>query len=219
MRARRSEWNEPSGRRARHLAPRPRLLIVCEGKETEPAYFRYWRHETRNNMVTVEILPAGMDPRSLVRLAAERKRESERLADKLDNTFEKYDEIWCVFDRDEHPNFEGAKQHAHANGIRLAISNPCVELWFLLHYEDRRAHIKREEVCRKFRRHHPGYRKVPPVQELRPYYEEAVRRARDLDAWQSSQGCPGRNPHTGVYALTERLRTLDREALLRRHGD
>ena len=40
------------------------------------------------------------------------------------------------FDVDEHPGISDAKQMARASGIKLAISNPCFELWLLLHFRE-----------------------------------------------------------------------------------
>jgi hypothetical protein len=50
------------------------------------------------------------------------------------------DEVWCVFDVDEHPKLAEARDQANANGIQLAVSNPCFELWLLLHFQEHRAH-------------------------------------------------------------------------------
>jgi hypothetical protein len=44
------------------------------------------------------------------------------------------DEFWCVFDVEwprNHPGLLEAVQQAQANGIYLAISNPCFELWLM----------------------------------------------------------------------------------------
>ena len=46
-----------------------------------------------------------------------------------------YDEYWCVFDVDEHPYLNRALELARTSGISIALSNPCLELWFLLHFE------------------------------------------------------------------------------------
>ena len=48
-----------------------------------------------------------------------------------------YDEIWCVFDIDEHPNVPQAVEEARQVGVEVAVSNPCFELWLVLHIRDR----------------------------------------------------------------------------------
>jgi hypothetical protein len=215
--AKRDQWRGPVRRVPRQLQPRPRILIMCEGEKTEPVYFRYWKQETRNNMVSIEIVGVGAAPITLVQRAAARKRASEDAARRSGDSFEKLDEVWCVFDRDDHLRWRDAIRQAQANGIHLAFSNPSFELWLLLHCQDQRAHAEREVVQRRFKRYFPRYGKEPPCADLRPLYAEALRRARELDRWQTSRECKGLNPWTGVHVLTERLIRLDRDELLRRH--
>jgi hypothetical protein len=60
-----------------------------------------------------------------------------------------FDEVWCVVDVDD---FGACGDLAKAVGIaekasgedltvRMAVSNPCFELWLILHFADQRAHI------------------------------------------------------------------------------
>jgi len=138
------------------------------------------------------------------------KRAATRSArSKKDQNLE-YDEVWCVFDIDEHPFLPDAKQQARDNQINTAISNPCFELWMLLRFQDQRAAIDRAHVQRECRRYLPAYEKDVPIAELLTRDGEAVGRARGLDAWQASRGCEGENPSTGVYRLTERIKELGR---------
>ena len=51
-----------------------------------------------------------------------------------------------MFDRDVHHKYADAIKMANDNGFRLAISNPCLELWFLLHFHDQTAWIHRDDV-------------------------------------------------------------------------
>jgi len=86
------------------------------------------------------------------------------------------------------------------------VSNPCFELWALLHFQDQTAYLVREKVRSLLKKHLPGYRKSLPFDRLRPAYEDAVRRAVHLDRRCEERECPGDNPSTGVYRLTERIR-------------
>jgi hypothetical protein len=141
-----------------------------------------------------------------VELAVERKQKSEKLARRQRDDSHLFDEIWCVYDVDDHPKLNEARQQAEDHGIRLAISNPCFELWALLHFEDHGAHIVRERLRTKLTKHLPKYEKHLPFDKLETSYENAVKRARKLDQACESLGEPGKNPSTGVYKLTERLR-------------
>ena len=74
------------------------------------------------------IKPSGNSPAEMVKEAA------RILAlDELKGTTLR--EVWCVFDRDRHPSYQEAFELASRNRrIRLCWSNPCIELWFLMHF-------------------------------------------------------------------------------------
>ena len=191
-------------RRRPHRQPKPRFLIVCEGTVTEPRYFRDVRHAERS-LIDLQIEPGGT-PRTLVERAVERKREADGKARKLKDDNQKYEEVWCVFDIDEHPLIPEANDQARANGIELAISNPCFELWALLHFQDQRAHIERGKAQHLCRSHMHNYEKDLDYETLRPKYSNALRRAEDLEKWHDSRGTVGANPSTTVYRLVERIK-------------
>lgn len=155
-------------------------------------------------------LRAGGTPKTLVERAVELKKGAERSAKRSGDRNQLYDEIWCVFDIDEHPLVAEARQQANANKIRLAISNPCFELWILLHFQDQFAHLERSNAQHLCRGHLPGYEKVVPCERLMDLYSEAKRRAEALDAWQGTRGCSGGNPSTSVYHLVEMIKVLGR---------
>ena len=195
-------------RRPASRSPLARFLIVCEGTQTEPGYFRETRH-LEHSLIDLEISPGGV-PKALVERAVEKKKDAERLARSQKDSNLLYDEVWCVFDIDEHRLIPEAKQQAGAHGIELAISNPCFELWALLHFRDQRAHIERGPLHHECKQHMPGYEKQLPSARLHPLCDDALRRASELDQWQRSRGCEGENPSTGVYRLMERIRSLRR---------
>ena len=78
--------------------PYDRVLIVCEGERTEPHYLRDVMDRHRLSTANVEVIGHGADPRTVVR-EAKKKRDRER------RRGEKYDRVYCVFDRDEHTIF------------------------------------------------------------------------------------------------------------------
>jgi hypothetical protein len=196
--------------------PRQRLLVLCEGKITEPTYFRAFRHEHKSHLVDVEVVPECGVPKSLVELAVEQKKRAEKEARRRGDPYLKYDEVWCVFDTDEHPNLLEAKQQAKDNGLKLAISNPCFELWVLLHFQDQRAHQDRAWIQAACRRHLPDFVKQVPYDRVQPSYAEAVARAKALVKWQAEQDRPGGNPCTAVHELTERIAELGKDPFLNR---
>ncbi len=98
------------------------ILIVCEGKNTEPSYFDCFRLST----AIIKSVGLGYNTLSLV-------KEAVKLA-KEDN----YDQVWCVFDRDDFPvsDFDNAIFLAKDKGFGVAYSNQAFEYWLILHFED-----------------------------------------------------------------------------------
>jgi RloB-like protein len=150
--------------------------------------------------------PAGV-PLSVVETAISEKRLAEDRAKREGDENLRWDQVWAVFDIDDHPNVDDAKQLASANGISLAVSNPCFELWALLHFADQRAHIERGKLRTELKKHLPAYDKQLDFGKVHAGYDEAVKRARSLDKAATQTGRPGGNPTTGVHMLTEVIRT------------
>lgn len=71
----------------------------------------------------------------------------KRKGRKKANSFELLDEIWGVFDKDEHSDFDQAVHRCHEHGVRVARSNPCFEVWLILHFED--FHCPMEDMLSK----------------------------------------------------------------------
>ncbi|MBO0939234.1 RloB domain-containing protein [Fibrella sp. HMF5335] len=106
-----------------------RLLVVTEGVNTEVSYFRQFQMPN----VQVRTVGTGYNTLSLVR-RAEQVRDEERLKGS------EYDQVWCVFDRDDFDaeDFNEAvrlAQHLFGDG-RVAYSNQSFEYWLLLHFLD-----------------------------------------------------------------------------------
>lgn len=199
------------------VPPRPRVLVCCEGLVTEPSYFNGLKHEGHNQLLHIEVQQAGPNPKTLVDFAVELKKREENAARRQKDDNLKYDEVWCVFDVDSHSHIADARQKAAANGVRVAISNPCFELWLLLHFQEQNAHIERDRAQSACREHMPEYRKEVPFDTLFSRYQEAVQRSLTLEHWQETRGCAGENPSTDVHRLTERIMELGREELLKKH--
>jgi len=195
--------NDSLRRRRPFREVKRRILIVCEGEVTERHYFNDLRIQTKS-LVKLEIRPGG-DPKTLVARAVEVKKAAEKAAKRSKDENLKYDSVWSVFDVDVHPFLAEAKQQARDNGIRAAVSNPCFELWALLHFQDQRAHIERHEVQRLCRHYMPRYEKRLPVETLMGTYGDAVRRSEELEHWHHTRGTDGTNPSTGVHGLTEEI--------------
>jgi hypothetical protein len=201
-------------RRKPRVEPRERILIVCEGRATEPGYFRSLRQELRAAPIVIMINDESGVPKTLVERAIELKRDAEKVAKRERDSNLCYDEVWCVFDVDTHPNLTAALQQAAANSIHVALSNPCFELWILLHFANQTAAIDSRAAGSACRKHLPRYQKHITYAELKDRYSTAVDRARALEAWQNSRDNSGGNPSTNVHTLTDRLHAFSKRALL-----
>ncbi|MCD4727615.1 MAG: RloB family protein, partial [Pirellulales bacterium] len=118
-----------------------------------------------------------------------------------------FDSVWCVFDIDDHPKVAEAKVTARDNNIDLAISNPCFEIWLLLHFRDNPGMQHRDEIGQLLKKHVPGYNKTVDYDKYSNGYSQAVTRAERMDRAAIEANEPERNPTTGVYKLTELIRT------------
>jgi len=196
-------------RRKPHRTPQYRVLIVCEGAKTEPVYFNRFRIEQRLSPQLFRIVggdECGAHPKSLVQYAKNKAREAKR------DRFE-YEHIWCVFDRDQHENIHEALLQARANGFGLAFSNPCFELWFLLHFQDQRAEVNRQTAVRELKEHLPDYTKSTDAYDiLKPEQQDAIDRAEALRQQYVGARTIPPNPSTGVAELVVFLNRMSTEA-------
>lgn len=197
----------PSKSRSRQLAqkqlPRRVIRVLTEGKVTEPEYIKILE---RNINVRIEIdrRDAGV-PLTLVR----RAREYQLMNKKRNPSF---DEIWCIFDVDEHPNIDQAIHEARDSGINIAISNPCFELWLVLHYQNQNRYIDRQEIQSLAKRLDitDGKGITPKAREhLSTTYSEAKRRAENLEKRHIGNGSKGwENPSSQVWRFVDGLALL-----------
>jgi hypothetical protein len=194
------------GRRSAFLNPKRTILVVSEGEVTEPEYIRGLQRACRNPRVTIEVAEQHGVPMSLVRIAKQYKEDAKAKAthEKDDNLA--YDSVWCVFDVDAHPAIGEAKEMARDNGIDLAVSNPCVELWLLLHFSENPGPQDRATIAKRLKKHVPKYDKHVDYAMYASGYPQAVARASKMDQEATDARDPHRNPTTGFYELTELIR-------------
>lgn len=202
-------------RRAPVRPPLPMILVVCEGEVTEPTYVNEFRQAYGANTVRVKVVAPGGDPLLLVDHAIHLRDEAADRAGRERDDNLRYDEVWCVFDVDEHARLARALRHAETASIHVAVSNPCFELWLLLHFVDHAGPLSAHRVSQQLRKHLPTYRKQVRFRDCADGYSDAVMRARSLDERHARDERAGANPSTGVYRLTERVREFGKESRLR----
>lgn len=194
-----------AARRKAFREVKPLILVVCEGAVTEPEYLHGFASARHNPRVRIDVHGGKGAPRTIVEYARDLKKAQEKQAkrEKDDNLL--YDEVWCVFDVDEHPNIENAKQMARDNGLELAVSNPCIELWLWLHFAEQPGMKDRHKLRDMMKMHIPEYDKHVVYSAYQAGYDDAVRRAERLDREAQADGDEGRNPTTDLWRLTESI--------------
>lgn len=191
------------GRRPAFRDPKPTILVVSEGEVTEPEYMLGLQRACRNPRVTVEVAKEHGVPKTLVKIAKQNKEEAKaRAAQEKDDNLA-YDSVWCVFEIDTHPDIGEAQEMARDNGIDLAISNPCIELWLLLHFQENPGAQLGAKMKAMLIKHVPKYDKHVDFAAYSTGYPQAVTRASKMDQAAEEADEPHRNPTTGVYKLTE----------------
>ena len=113
--------------------PKALVLIVCEGKKSEPNYFKALRDDLHLTTTSVRVVESkqGSAPVNVVNYAKTLIAKEE-----VD-----YDRVFCVFDKDNHSTFNSAQKsltnfsQRSRSKIKAIISVPCFELWLLLHFK------------------------------------------------------------------------------------
>ncbi len=111
-----------------------KILIITEGY-VEESYFKainnFYKKNYREKIIEIKPVCSGYgtDVRNIIRFATDEKKKYDS---------KEFKSIWCVFDTDTGNNtetnlLEGLSQ-AYKKKIKIAISNPCFEVWILMHY-------------------------------------------------------------------------------------
>jgi hypothetical protein len=186
-------------------------LIVCEGAKTEPNYIQGIRMAFGLSSVNIRVVPPPRnDPLGIVSFAiSEMEADSE------------YDRGYCVFDRDQHANFDEAIRLLEISDLgrkgRLAAiaSVPCFEIWVLLHYRYTSggySAVGGEPACarviRDVRQHFVDYQKghKSAFVTLAPMMDQAIVHAARLE--KHNVDTRSVNPATGMHHLVNYLRDL-----------
>lgn len=130
-------------RRVNTRVKRARFLIVCEGEQTEPNYFKALIDDRASVVRDVYIDRGGCATITLVKRALEIKTELEK-----ENDFE-FDRVWVVFDKDDFQDFNEAIKLAKTYKFKSAWSNEAFELWYYLHFEYLDTAIGRHDYIKK----------------------------------------------------------------------
>lgn len=187
-----------------------KVLIAAEGKnKTEKTYFSNFEDGKKSYNITYA-RGNNTDPLKLVKMLI---KEIDEL--KLD--LQDDDVAYCIFDTDINPNknklIEQAIELAKKNHIKIITSSPCIELWFLLHYDYTTANMDNEEVMNRLKEYYPKYEKnINIYPDIIKKVDLAINRAKKLEKFQINNnrriGMVEANPNTEVYKIVEYLMNL-----------
>jgi len=199
------------------------IIIASEGIKAETQYFNELERICDQNIVRPFIIRKTPDkkghsaPQHVLKQMKDFKKNS---------SFKEGDEFWLVLDVDSWTNLEEIIATGAEDNIQMAISNPCFELWLLLHLKkvadlddkERKALLQNDKVskqhtytsrflgaamkevlgenCSKTRINAPS---------LMPYVDDAVTRAKDMT---SISGIP-EGLGSNVYRIVEQIQMGD----------
>ena len=196
-------------RTSRALKPKVEIVIACEGANTEPWYFEECVAEYGAGLVRLRVLNETGVPVTVVTAAIEEREKLLTKCRRSPNSFDACFRVCAVFDRDEHPRFEEAIALAAKYKIDVAYSNPCFELWPLLHIENYGGQDGRHGIQRRLRKampkydHENGARIDFPL--IKNQFHEAYERAKAHGSARVAEGDPFGCPSTSVSELVLKI--------------
>ena len=169
----------------------PNYFVFCEG-DTEVAYTEMLRAHYRlpihiiAKKTLLNITPALIE-----------RCKAVYVQTKNDHTYLMYDlDVVTILERLQ-----------KVTGAILLCSNPCFELWLLLHYAEQKSELKSDECIGKLIGFEKQYKKGVLTEDMKRHLVEtkdaAIERAKKLVAYG--------NPSTTVYKLIEDLDKLKQE--------
>lgn len=132
------------------------------------------------------------------------------------SSFGKADQVWAVFDRNGHPHFNEAVAMCRDNHVLVAQSNPCFELWLVLHLEGYDKPASSGDLQARLHELFPEYdHEKSPNPNFDGFMEKMgsaeTRASRQLQH-RRKEGNPLDNPSTTVVCLTLAIREAHNKA-------
>lgn len=200
----------------------PVLHIFCEGSATEPNYLERYKDLFCKNKAAIQVERNDKTtPIQLVEIAAQMKNSSQAQPN---------DEFWVVYDRESpartpEATHQKARDLAQKNGVHIALSNVCFEVWLLMHFQATCAACNTcDELTSRddFRKWFSGYEKGAGCILTCKQIEKARKNAkrmndRTIKGADRSWTVPSKwNPYTNVYELLDAIDEFQKEVII--HG-
>ena len=192
-------------------SPSKKVFVFGEGAVTERDYFAAMQEKMNKSLIQINYRGGIGVPLTVVEAALQHIKDLARTRKGgRKNSFEKNDEIWVIFDRDEHPSFVQAKDICEIKKINFIYCDPCFELWLVLHFQDCDAPTHRKEAQEMAKTLVPGYnpkiRKTGNFDTIMPSLCAAEIRAKKQRLRRREEGKDDGNPSTNFYEFTEKFR-------------
>ena len=172
-------------------------LVICEG-ETEVCYINLLKTWYKSPIRIVSHIEGTKITPSLVE-----KRTKELKISQWDKVH-----TFLMYDMD----VQAINEKLHKCKAEMLLSNPCFEIWLLLHAKDQKAAIETDALIKELKKSAPvwkNYSKSAFTDTQKAFLNNntdvAVTRAKELREFQ--------NPSTGIYKLIELLSSDVRQSL------
>lgn len=169
----------------------PLYIIFCEG-ETESEYISFIRSAYR---APIEIKTKVSGQSITGAFIKNHLREIKR------SLLTKHDKVFLMYDFD---SAEINKRLLSISGVIILASNPCIELWFLLHYRDQNAELSGQACINHLKKFNPEYKKGTLSgslkKDLTNNQAAAIMRAKSLAEHE--------NPSSTVYKLLDEVLSI-----------
>lgn len=193
--------------RGRYSQKRRRIILVATegGNRTEKTYLQ----ELNRSIKDVNIVYAdgnSTDPINMIEDAIKTAKKKG-----IDGDYG--DRVYIVFDADfnKENQIAEARKKANKNGYQLVVSNPCFEVWLLLHFRySTKGYNSNDDVINDLRNRWPEYCKsLESFRHIGDRIDVAIDNSKKLmkhhDAINPKTTTEKRNPSTDVHMLIEEI--------------
>ena len=202
-------------RRKHKRAPYDKVLIVTEGKKTEPEYFNDLKKYYRIHSANIKIDGSGdSSPESVIKYG-------KKLYEDEISGGDAFDRVYFVFDKDTHLTYPQAldaikRYRRRRKNTFFAINSvPCFEYWLLLHFiyttepfSATGRSSTADQVIRKLKKYYPDYDKSASGLFTRLYARLETAKVNAINALQDAYRTDAHNPSTRVHELVDYLQNI-----------
>ena len=205
------EYSRKSKFKSKRLAP-ANYLIVCEGKQTEPNYFKGLKKKINDKYGRkVDVLIPEIDIKGTGRNTTDLVNYTDKYVNYANK---RYGQVWVVFDKDDYSDeqFDSAIKNCDYN---VAWSNPNFELWLLSHFKKVNRYVSKDDVLQELSKEFQKngldeytkndeniFDKVTKDGKL----HTAIRNCEYMESLNEDGQASQRNPMTKVYKIVDGLK-------------